>query len=190
LITAGRQFAKGWPSKSIAEQREFLQQVIKQIILLESGLQIAIIQPALRAALLGQPLALSSGLHDAFIITVDVQVKRCGGEVRLVVPSGSETQTPRHPSLPLIKAVARAYRWPEKIMRGEFQSRQSVAQFAEVDQRYAGRILQFAFLAPDIVEAILDGRQPADWTAQKLLRGFPMDWAEQRKRLGFVTVQK
>jgi site-specific DNA recombinase len=185
LIAAGRQFVNAWPSTSAAEQREFLQCVIKQIILLESGLQIAIIQPALRAALLGERLVTGKSTQDLFTINVGVQVKRCGGEVRLIVPSGSEIQMPRHPSLPLIKAVARAHRWPEKIMRGEFYSRQSVAQFADVDQRYAGRILQFAFLAPDIVEAILEGRQPVDLTAQKLLRGFPMDWAEQRKRLGF-----
>src|ERR1700730_9079937 len=74
---------------------------------------------------------------------------------------------PGRPALPLIKAVARVHRWPERIMRGEFQSRHSIAQFAQVDQRYAGRILQFAFLAPDIVEAILEGRQRADLTVQK-----------------------
>jgi hypothetical protein len=72
-------------------------------------------------------------------------------------------------------------------MRGEFRSRRLVAQFANVDQRYAGRILQFAFLAPDIVEAILEGRQPADLTVKKLLRGFPLSWGEQRKRLGFLS---
>ena len=189
LIAAGKQLAKHWPSKSIAEQREFLQHVIEQIILLESGLQIVISQPALRVVLLGQPLALGKSTQDLFTITIDVQIKRCGGEVRLVIPSGSEVQMPRRTSLSLIKAVARAYRWPDKIMRGEFQSRQSVAQFADVDQRYAGRILQFAFLAPDIVEAILDGRQPADLTAHKLLRGFPMDWVEQRKWLGFLNAR-
>jgi hypothetical protein len=184
LIAAGKQLAKAWPSKSVAEQRELLQRVIKQIILIEPGLQIVIIRSALRAALLGQPLAIGKSTQDVFTITIDAQIKRCGGEVRLVVPSGSETQMPKRPSLPLIKAVARAYRWPEMIMRGEFQSRQSVAQFEDVDQRYAGRILQFAFLAPDIVESILEGRQPADLTVQRLLCGFPLNWAEQRKALG------
>ncbi len=185
LIAAGKQLAKAWPSNSIAEQREFLQRVIKQITLLESGLQIAITQSALRATLLGQPPMLGKSTQDLFTITIDAQLKRCGGEVRLVIPSGAEIQMPRRQSLPLIKAVARAHRWPEKIMRGEFQSRQSVAKFAEVDQRYAGRIIQFAFLAPDIVEAILEGRQPVDLTVQKLLHGFPLEWAQQRKHLGF-----
>ena len=185
LIAAGKQLARAWPSKSVVVQRELLQRVIKQIILLESGLQIAIIQPALRAALLGQPTIVGKSTQELFTIAIDAQLKRCGGEIRLVIASGTEIQRPRRQSVPLIKAVARAYRWPEKIMHGEFQSRQSVAQFADVDQRYAGRILQFAFLAPDIVEAILDGRQPAELTVQKLLRGVPMSWAEQHRHFKF-----
>jgi site-specific DNA recombinase len=83
------------------------------------------------------------------------------------------------------------HRWPEKIIRGEFQSRQSIARYLKVDQRYAGRILQFAFLAPDILDAILEGRQPADLNVRKLLRGVPLSWGEQRKRLGFIpTTQR
>ena len=126
-------------------------------------------------------------MQGVFTITIDARVKRCGWEVRLVVPGGNGTQMPNRPALPLIKAVARVHRWPERIMRGEFQSRYSIAQFAQVDQRYAGRILQFAFLAPVIVEAILEGCQPADMTVQKLLRGMPLSWAEQLKRLGFPS---
>jgi hypothetical protein len=118
-------------------------------------------------------------------MTINAALKRCGWEVRLVIPTGSGTEISKRPSLPLIKAVARVHRWPEKITCGQLQGRRSIAQFAEVDRRYAGRILQVAFLAPDIVEAILEGRQPVDLTVQKLLHGFPLDWAEQRKQLGF-----
>ncbi len=134
-----------------------------------------------------KPVLGGKNTQDIFTITIDARVKRCGWEVRLVVPVGTGTQMSTRPVLPLIKAVARVHRWPERIIRGEFRSRQLVAQFAKVDQRYAGRILQFAFLAPDIVDAILEGRQPADLTVQKLLRGFPLSWAEQRKRLGILN---
>lgn len=186
LITAGKQLAKTWPSRAMSEQREFLCDGIGRIVVHETGLQIAVVQSALRAVLLGEKLAASGkSTQDVFTITVDARVKRCGWEVRLVVPAGTGTQTTTRPTLPLIKAVARVHRWPERIMRGEFRSRQLVAQFANVDQRYAGRILQFAFLAPDIVDAILEGRQPVDLTVQKLLRGFPLGWAEQRRCLGF-----
>ena len=188
IITAGKQLARTWPSKSMSEQRELLRDVVGRIVVHETGLQIAIIQSALRTALLGeQPAHAGKSTQEVYTITIDARVKRCGWEVRLVVPGGTGTQISARPALPLIKAVARVHRWPEKIARGEFQSRRSIAQFAQVDQRYAGRILQFAFLAPDIVEAILEGRQPADLTVQKLLRGLPLIWAEQRKQLGFLS---
>ena len=54
-----------------------------------------------------------------------------------------------------------------------------------ISERYAGRICECAFLAPDIVEAILEGRQPRDLTFEKLTNGLPMVWSEQRKLLGF-----
>jgi site-specific DNA recombinase len=171
----------------MSEQREFLRNVIERIVVHESGLKMAVVQPALRAALLGEPAHSDKSMQGVFTITIDARVKRCGWEVRLVVPVGTGTQMPKRPALHLIKAVARVHRWPERIMCGEFQSRHSIAQFTQVDQRYAGRILQFAFLAPDIVEAILEGRQPADLTVQKLLRDLPLSWAEQRRRLGFLS---
>ena len=188
LIGAGNQLVKAWPSRSISEQREFLRDVIGRIVVHETELQMKVVQSALRALLLGeQPRDSGKSTPGVFTITIDARVKRCGWEVRLVVPGGTGTRMSARPALPLIKAVARVHRWPEKIMRGEFRSRQLVAQFAKVDQRYAGRILQLAFLAPDIVEAILEGRQPADLTVQRLLRGFPLGWAEQRRRLGFLS---
>ena len=116
---------------------------------------------------------------------IDARVKRCGGEVRLLVPADSATEAPARPVPSLIKAVARAHPWPEKIIRGELTGLRSIAQLTGLDEHYAGRILNCSFLAPDIVEAILDGRQPADLTIQKLLRSLPLAWAEQRQRLGF-----
>ena len=188
LITAGKQLAKTWPSRSMAEQRGFLRDVIGRIAVHETGLQMAVTQSALRAVLLDeQPAHNGKSTQDVFTITIDARVKRCGWEVRLVVPGGNGTQMPNRPALPLIKAVARVHRWPERIVSGEFQSRHSIAQYAQIDQRYAGRILQFAFLAPDIIQAILEGSQPADLTVQRMLRGLPLSWSEQRRRLGFQT---
>ncbi len=190
LITASKQHAKAWPAKSLTEQCEFLQNVIKRIVVHETELQIMLGQCALRTALLDQlPTADESCSQDIFTMTISARLKRCGWEVRLVIPSGSETEMPKRPSLPLIKAVARVHRWPERIVRGEFQSRRSISQITKIDQRYTGFILPLAFLAPDIVEAILDGRQPADLGVQRLIRNLPLGWAEQRERFGFAVVK-
>jgi site-specific DNA recombinase len=188
IITAGKQLAQTLRSMSMTEQREFLCNVLGRIVVHETKLEVEIIPSELSRFLLGEkPAPSGRSTQDVFTIPVDARVKRCGWEVRLVVPGGTGTQIPARPSLPLVKAVARVHRWPERIMNGEFQSRQSIAEFTKVDPRYAGRILQFAFLAPDIIEAILEGSQPPDLTVHKMLRGFPLSWTEQRKRLGLTA---
>jgi hypothetical protein len=58
------------------------------------------------------------------------------------------------------------------------------------DEGHLAQILQCAFLAPDIVGAILDGRQPSDLTWRKLTRDLPLNWVEQRKRLGFAALSQ
>jgi site-specific DNA recombinase len=197
LITAGKQLAKVWQAKSPAQHREFLSDVVARIVVHEETLEAAIIHPAFREALLGdkpsrlanQQRPLDKRTKDVFKLIIDARVKRCGGEVRLLVPADSGTESPRRPASSLIKSVARAYPWPEKIVRGELTGLCSIAQFTGLDEHYSGRILNCSFLAPDIVEAILDGRQPADLTVQKLLRSLPLAWAEQRQRLGFAPWQ-
>jgi site-specific DNA recombinase len=122
---------------------------------------------------------------NVFKLMIDARVKRCGGEVRLLVPTDSANESPSRPVPSLIKAVARAHRWPEQIVQGELKGRLSIARCTGLDERYIGRVLQCALLAPDIVEAILDGHQPPDLSIQKLLKDIPLDWTAQRRLLGF-----
>jgi site-specific DNA recombinase len=81
--------------------------------------------------------------------------------------------------------MARSHDWHKQIIGGKVRGRRSLADQTGLDERYVSRILQCAFLAPDIVEAILDGRQPADFSMEKLRTGLPLSWAEQRQRFGF-----
>ena len=169
--------------------------MIARIVVHATSLEVAIVRPALRAVLLdGRPTdrvddhVVEKGTQDVFTFTIEARVKRCGGETRLVVPANSGIEPPQRPVLSLIKAIARVHQWPEQIIGGRFRGRHSIAQLTGIEERYAGRILNCAFLAPDIVEAILEGRQPADLTVQKLLHNLPLDWAEQRRRLGFACM--
>jgi hypothetical protein len=184
LITAAKQLVKVLPAKSLTEQRELLQNVISRIVVHETELQITLSQSALCGALLGQPPTTNgSSSQDVFTMTIKAALKRCGWEVRLVVPSGSGAEISKRPSLPLIKAVARVHRWPEKIMCGELQGRHSIAQFTRASQRYIRcvRLPRSGYSRSHL------GRQPADLSVQKLLRNLPLSWAEQRKRLGFTV---
>jgi site-specific DNA recombinase len=197
LITAGKHLAKLWPAKSPTEQREFLSSIIGRIVIRETSLEIMVLQSTLRGVLLlGNPsmrptnreARVEKGMGDVFKLTIDSRVKHCGGEVRLLVPTDSANESPSRSVPSLIKAVARAHRWPEQIIHGELKGRHSIAQRTGLDERYVGRVLQCALLAPDIVEAILDGRQPADLGIQKLLKDLPLDWIAQRQILGFPSL--
>lgn len=117
------------------------------------------------------------------VITRDIpmQMKRRGVEMRMVV---SDTK-PARIDPTLIKTVARAHKWLNELLSGKKITLAEIAERESIDKSYAYRILDLAFLAPDIVETILAGHQPAELTTHKLLRktDLPIDWNEQRRKL-------
>ena len=66
---------------------------------------------------------------------------------------------------------------------GRYSSVSELAAAEKLDRGYLGRILMLTLLAPDIVEAIMDGRQPAELGVHVLREGFPVEWGEQRQSL-------
>lgn len=80
----------------------------------------------------------------------------------------------------MVKAVARAHSWYEMLVSGKACTVRALASQAGLHEVYVTRILKCAYLAQDIVEAILYGRQPEDLTLQWLCRELPTSWAEQR----------
>jgi site-specific DNA recombinase len=89
----------------------------------------------------------------------------------------------------LIKAVARAHSWYEMVMAGQILDQRSLAKHAGLSERYVAKVLQCAFLAPDIVEAILSGRQPRHLSFAKLCKRVPLSWTEQRASLGLLRLR-
>ncbi len=104
--------------------------------------------------------------------------------MRLVIPPGQARDLRPRPNATLIKALTRAHRWKERLFTGAAPSTSAIAKEEGVAERYVSRILRLAFLAPDIVEAILDGYQPTDLELERLMKGIPVSWNEQRRALG------
>lgn len=84
----------------------------------------------------------------------------------------------------MVKAIARAHRWKRLMESGRFASVTELAEAEKINQSYLCRVLRLTLLAPEIVEAILDGRQPAGLQMNALLRPMPLEWAAQRAGLG------
>jgi site-specific DNA recombinase len=112
-----------------------------------------------------------------------MQLKRRGVELRLIV--GDHNRSATVVDLSLLKAVARAHRWFDEISTGKARSLAAIAGREGLAVRYVGRLIRLAFLAPDIVESIVEGRQPTDLTAEALTRRIelPLSWCEQRTAL-------
>jgi site-specific DNA recombinase len=102
--------------------------------------------------------------------------------MRIVIESGRDGSRAREPDAALIKAVVRAREWFEDLLSGRAQSHDEIAKREGVTRRYVGHLLPLAFLAPDIVAAIVGGAQPIGFTAETLTKrtDLPLGWAEQR----------
>ena len=83
----------------------------------------------------------------------------------------------------MVKALARAFRWRKMLDEGVHATLEELAKAKGIAPSYVSRILRLTLLAPEIVEAILDGRQPAELQLDDLLDGVPLEWKWQRRSL-------
>ena len=104
-------------------------------------------------------------------------VKR-GGRKEMQLPEGATPS--RRTDSTLIKALARAFRWRRMLESGEFATFAELAEREGIAPSYMTRILRLTLLAPDIVEAVVDGRQGPEVTLARLMEQFPVEWEGQR----------
>ena len=112
-------------------------------------------------------------------------VKR-GGRKEMVLPP--EANARRNVNDALLKAVARAFRWKRMLDSGGFSTIADLAQRERIAAPFLSRTMRLAQLAPDLVEAILDGRQPRGLTLEALREPLPSDWSEQRRHLTIAII--
>jgi hypothetical protein len=111
--------------------------------------------------------------------------KRCGGRKVIVAPDGGHAWAPAkpRPDETLIQALARAHRWKRMLEKCGYRSAGELAEAEGVTRSFVKRLLRLTLLAPDIQEAIIDGRQPKGMQLEELTRAMPSAWQEQRKAL-------
>lgn len=83
----------------------------------------------------------------------------------------------------LVKALARAFRYQKLLNEGHYRSISEMASAEHLDRGYLGRLLLLTLLAPDLVQATMDGRQPAGVTLPVLMESVPVEWEKQRSML-------
>jgi hypothetical protein len=116
-------------------------------------------------------------------VRVPLTIRRRPGRKTVVTPAREDTEqvvrTGVDPAL--LKALARAFRYRRMLDEGRYASITEMAAAERLERGYLGTLLRLTLLAPDIVEAILDGRQSADIGLPKLLELLPVEWEQQRQ---------
>ncbi len=118
-------------------------------------------------------------------VRIPTTFKCRGGRKVIIAPDGGDAWAPAkpRPDETLIRALARAHRWKRMLEEGKYRSAAEIAEAEGVTRSFVNRLLRLTLLAPDIVEAILDGRQPKGMQLEELTGAIPSGWEEQRKRL-------
>ena len=120
-------------------------------------------------------------------VRVPIAIRKRGGKKIVLAPDG----TPGVSALfcqkvdnAMVKAIARALRWRDMLENGTHATVKEIATAEKINESYVARVLRLTLLAPDIVESIIDGRQPAKVSLAALMRAFPHVWANQTKIFG------
>ena len=121
------------------------------------------------------------------ILSVPIQLRRAGREITMRI-DGTDPFATAKPDARLIKLLIRACRFNTALLGSDSLPFAALAKREGVSPSYFTRLVRLSYLAPDIAQAILDGRQPRDLTANNLLAHsrLPLAWHEQRSVLGFA----
>ena len=120
-------------------------------------------------------------------IHIPMLIRRMRGRKMVIAPEALDGQIPgaaQPIQVAVIQALARALSWAEVLESGQVKSISELARNLEVDGSYVTRILKLTTLAPDIVEAIINGEEPDGLSLARLTRAFPEEWSEQRRFFG------
>ena len=119
---------------------------------------------------------------NTITLHVPFTLRKYGGRKQVITPNGEPVAIEKsRVDSTLVKALARAFRWKKMLESGQFTTITELAKHENLALTYMTRVLRLSLLAPEIVEMILDGRQPPEMTLAVLLEPFPVAWEGQKK---------
>jgi len=188
LIARAEQIGMSWPELPAARQHAFLTALIKRIDVGANRIDIHFRPTRLSTLLDTAATSLPSATDDETqILSVPIELHRSGREIKMLI-AGTDLFATAKPDARLIKLLIRARRFNATLVGSDGVPFAALAKREGVSPSYFTRLVRLSYLAPDIMQAILDGRQPRDLTADKLLAHsrLPLTWHEQRRVLGFA----
>ncbi|MGO8753168.1 MAG: recombinase family protein [Thermoguttaceae bacterium] len=182
-----------WNELFPAEQARIVELLVEGVVVEEEGITLTLRPNGLRSLALEsqgaeQTDAPATDTGDPISVSIPMRFKRRGGRKEIIVPESDapDVESVAPPQEPLVLALAQAHRWQELLDSGKVETAGELAKRLKVSKAYITRTLRLNYLAPDIVRAILDGREPSGLSLTVLTGTLPMLWEEQRKLLGFA----
>ena len=119
--------------------------------------------------------------NQTVTVSVPFAIRKRGGRTLVITPDGvTSAPAPRtRVDNTLLKALARGFRWRKLLEKGDFSTIEEIAKGENINPSYISRVLRLTLLAPETVEAILAGTQPAGLTRAKVMKPFPKEWQHQ-----------
>jgi hypothetical protein len=139
-------------------------------------------RPNIRAS--GQAEPIRPGADGTVAVHVPMTFARRGGRKRMLAPDGRPVVPAPRPAAsadtPVLRALARAFRWREMIETGAYATVRGIAEAENINASYVSRVLRLTLLAPQILESLIDGQvAQVDLPVEVLLEPFPVGWQEQ-----------
>jgi hypothetical protein len=160
--------------------RDLVSRQVERIVLHEMEVEIVLLPHDAASS------SLAADDEASRVLRVPMPGRRLRDRRDIIIPGDAGTP-PRRLDRSLVLAVARGRTWASALRRGEYADTAEIAGKFELSEAYVRRILRLAYLAPDIMESIAEGRQPRGLTLNRLLGPVPFGWTEQRQWFGFAA---
>jgi site-specific DNA recombinase len=188
LVARAAEVARRGPELPVTRWRAVLTALIDRVDVGVDQIDIHL-RPTRLSALFDIPAVPSQSMTDdeTQILSVPVRLRRAGREIRMRI-DGTDPFAAAKPDVRLIKLLVRARRFNATLVQSDGVAFAALAMREGVSRSYFTRVVRLSYLAPDITQAILEGSQPRDLTAEKLLAHsrLPLAWPDQRAALGFA----
>lgn len=192
LIERTKHCAAMWQDLKPNDRRAMLGAIVARVQVFADRIDIIVDRAQVALWLMGdhdesKPGATASAESAGLLLTptVPARLRRAGKEMRIVLEDGSGSTAP-DPSL--LRLLIRANAIRDRLLADRSLTLEEIARQEKMVASYATRLFRLTLLAPNIVGAILNGNQPPELTARKLMDDtrLPLDWNEQRRALGFA----
>ena len=174
-----------WLAAPPVEMRNLVRDIVEQITVASDRIEIRLSRANVAAALDAGGRSHRPDL-DPVVLSIEAKLRRAGKGKRLVIENGAEAEV----NAGLAAMIGEAFAIQKQLLSGSDASIEAMSRRLGMNKCRLTSLLRLSYLAPDIVRALLEGRQPSELTPTQLLRlskDLPHDWSEQRHVLDFAA---